>query len=349
MTRVMRSKDRALAVFEGKLPDRAPVCDFGNIAMVGHYGLKLADVRGNAELSGDLMVKWVKETRSDMIFGPMESKGIFMDIPDIKVKLPDNDQGSLQQDYFGTPEEIDSKPLYDPYNRDECPDLHKYVIDVFKAIHTACPDVMTPVWCEGPLTTSGFLRGIDQLLMDMLMDPDNAKKAIRRGAEFSRQIVDAQLEEIDADYVIYTDPVSSADMIDDSMFREFNLEELQKSTSLWKRKHGVETMLHICGDTTPMFKSFTETGARVLSMDHAVDLAAAREVFKDDVVIMGNIDPVAVLFQGTVADVDRAAEKCFNDAGREGGYIFGAGCAVPNHTPIENILQMTKVSERHAY
>jgi hypothetical protein len=38
MKREMRSKDRALAVFRGELPDRAPVCDFGNMAMVGHYG-----------------------------------------------------------------------------------------------------------------------------------------------------------------------------------------------------------------------------------------------------------------------------------------------------------------------
>ncbi len=349
MVREMKSKDRALAVFKGELPDRAPVCDFGNVAMVGYYGYKFADVRGNAELSGELMRKWVKETQSDMVFGPMESKGVFMDIPGMEVKLPENDQGSLQLDYFQTPEDAETKPLFDPYNREECPNLHKYVIDVFKAVHEACPDAMTPVWCEGPLTTSGFLRGIDQLLLEMLIDPDSAKKVIKRGAEFSRQLVDAQLGEVDADYVIYTDPVSSADMIDNTMFREFDLEELKRSTSLWKRNHGVETLLHICGDTTPMFKSFTETGARVLSMDHAVDLAEAKAVFKDDVVVMGNIDPVSILMQGSVEDVDRAAEKCFNDAGREGGYIFGAGCAVPNGTPIENIRQMTEVSKRNAY
>ncbi|MDN5357167.1 MAG: uroporphyrinogen decarboxylase [Candidatus Methanomethylophilaceae archaeon] len=349
MKHEMKSKDRALAVFEGELPDRAPVCDFGNIAMVGHYGYRFSDVRGNPDLARDIMAKWVKETQSDMVFGPFESKGIFMDIPGMSVKLPEDDQGSLRQDYFSTPEEIESKPLYDPFNREECPNLHKYVVDTLRAVHESCPDAMTPVWCEGPLTTSGFLRGIDQLLMDILMDPDNAKKAIKRGAELSRQIVGAQLEEIDADYVVCTDPVSSADMIDDAMFREFNLEELKKSTTQWKQRHGVETVLHICGDTAPMLESFKETGARVLSLDHAVDLAKAREAFKDDVVVMGNLDPVSVLLQGSVDDVDRAAEKCFNDAGRNGGYIFAAGCSVPKNTPIENIVQMANVSKRHAY
>ena len=40
---------------------------------------------------------------------------------------------------------------------------------------------------------------------------------------------------------------------------------------------------------------------------------------------------------------------CFDDAGEGGGYVFGAGCAEPNGTPIENIRAMVEVSERNAY
>ena len=69
------------------------------------------------------MAKWAKESQSDMVFGPFESKGIFMDIPGMKVKLPEDDQGSLLLDYFASPDDIESKPLYDPMNRKECPNL----------------------------------------------------------------------------------------------------------------------------------------------------------------------------------------------------------------------------------
>jgi MtaA/CmuA family methyltransferase len=183
----------------------------------------------------------------------------------------------------------------------------------------------------------------------MLIAPDNAKKAIARGAEFSGKIVEAQLEKIDADYVVYTDPVSSADMIDDSMFREFNLGPLRKNITSWKGKYGIDTMLHICGDTTPMLEDFVDTGARVMSMDHAVNLAEAKKAFRGRMVIMGNLDPVSVLMRGSVSDVEKAAEKCFMDAGQDGGYIFGAGCAVPSGTPMENILKISEVSKRHPY
>jgi len=349
MTKKMTSKERVAAVFENRMPDRAPVCDFGNAAMAGQYGRLLKECRGNVELTNSVMVKWSEETQSDLVFGPVETKGIFMDLPGLEIKLPDDNQGSLKSNYFNTPEDVASKPLFDPFNQEECPYFYRYVVDIFKGEHEACTNTMTPAWCEGVLTTSGFLRGIDELLMEIFIEPDNAKKAISRGAEFSRQIVEAELENVDADYVIYTDPVSSADMIDDKMFREFNLEHLHKNITGWKNKYGVDTMLHICGDTTPMLEDFTDTGARVISLDHSVDLAGAREVLGDRMVIMGNIDPVSVLLRGSVDDVDRTAEKCFDDAGRDGDYIFGAGCAVPNHTPLENIVQMSVVSRKHPY
>ena len=345
----MTSRDRGLAVFRGEVPDRAPVCDFGNAAMLGYTGHQLSECRANPELCSDIMRKWTADTGADIFFGPMETKGIFMDLPGMEVKLPDNDQGSLKNLYFETPEDVRDKPFYDPFDRESSPNFHRYVVDIFKGIREACQDVCTPAWCEGVLTTSGFLRGIDNLILMLLMEPDEARKVIRRGADLSRDIVSAELEEVDADYVVYTDPVSSADMIDDSMFREFNVELLNRNISHWKNKYGVSTMLHICGDTTPMLPDFVRTGAAVMSLDHKVDLKVAKERFGGKMAVMGNLDPVAVVLNGSAADVEAAAERCFADAGAGGGYVFGAGCAEPNGTPIANIRAMVEVSKRHPY
>ncbi|AGI48395.1 Uroporphyrinogen-III decarboxylase [Thermoplasmatales archaeon BRNA1] len=345
----MTSRERGLAVFHGEIPDRAPVCDFGNAAMLGYTGHTMKECRGNTALTDSIMKEWAKATGADIFFGPMETKGIFMDLPDLQIKLPDDDQGSLQNTYFSSPEDVESKPLYDPFNPEESPNFRKYVLDVFKSERAALPDVMTPAWCEGVLTTSGFLRGIDTLILMLLTEPDEAKKVIRRGADFSRDIVSAQLEEVDADYVVYTDPVSSADMIDDVMFREFNLDLLHRNITHWKNKYGVGTMLHICGDTTPMLKDFAKTGAEVMSLDHKVNLKTAKADFGGKLAVMGNLDPVSLILNGSAADVAAAAEKCFEDAGKDGGYIFGAGCAEPKATPIANIQAMVEVSKKHPY
>ena len=126
----MESKERCVAVFDGDVPDRAPVCDFGNAAMLGYTGHTLDECRKSPSLVKEIMGKWVADTGADLFFGPIETKGIFMDLPGMEVKLPENDQGSLKSAYFTCPEDVDSKELYDPLDAKSCPNLHRYVIDM---------------------------------------------------------------------------------------------------------------------------------------------------------------------------------------------------------------------------
>lgn len=135
----MESKERCVAVFDGDVPDRAPVCDFGNAAMLGYTGHTLDECRKSPSLVKEIMGKWVADTGADLFFGPIETKGIFMDLPGIEVKLPENDQGSLKSAYFTCPEDVDSKELYDPLDAKSCPNLHRYVIDMLRAVEQASP------------------------------------------------------------------------------------------------------------------------------------------------------------------------------------------------------------------
>lgn len=348
MTEGFESKERCLAVFNNEVPDRAPVCNFGNVAMLSYYGNTLQQCRDDPGLGADIMSRWARDTGADMFFGPLETKGIFMDLPGLNIKMPENDQGSLADPYFKSQDDLD-KPLYDPFNIDECPNFYRYVVDPLRLIHEACPEVMTPAWCEGVLTSTGFLRGVEDLLMMMLMEPDEAKKAIRVGADFSRDIVSAELEAFDADYVVCTDPVSSASMIDASMFKEFNQDLLKRNIDHWRKEYGKPTMLHICGNTEPMLSDFAEVGASATSLDHAVDMRKAKEALRGKSAVTGNLDPVSIMLNGNPSDVDRVAQECFENAGRDGGYIFAAGCAEPRGTPIENIRALVEVSKRNAY
>ncbi len=345
----MTSKERALAVFRGELPDRAPVCDFNNTSMLSHYGYVLKDCRANPALVRDIMTRWAKDSWADLVFGPLEGKGVFFDIPEMEIRLPDDDMGTLKNVFFETVEDLETKILPNPLDRKETPKFHKYVVDILEAQWEGIPDTMSPAWSDGTLTVSGYLYGVEKLLMDILMAPDDAKKVIACCGAYSEKIVRAQLERFDADYVVCTDPVASADMIDGEMFKEFNLDALHGNITGWKRDFGVDTMLHICGDTTPMLKDFVATGSRAVSLDHKVDLAEARKILGKDEVIVGNIDPVAVLMNGTIEEIYAASEKCFRDAGEDGNFIFAAGCAVPNGTPLENIHQFTEVSKDNAY
>src|SRR5450759_120386 len=51
-------------------------------------------------------------------------------------------------------------------------------------------------------------------------------------------------------------------------------------------------ILHICGDAGHLLEPMCDTGAQGLSLDSAVDLP-------EDVVLIGNLDAVSVLLEGT--------------------------------------------------
>ncbi|MCL1810702.1 MAG: hypothetical protein FWG41_00550 [Methanomassiliicoccaceae archaeon] len=345
----MGHRERVEATIAGELPDRAPVCDFGNGAPLTEAGVELQACRFNPELAAKVMEEWVRKTEVDMYFGIMESKGMFMDLPGIKVNLPPNDQGSFTDEYFKTIEDVETKEFPDALSRKECPKLYGCVVDPMVRTREAVKTgALGPCWAEGVLTATALLRGTEMLLMDMLMDPDAAKKAIARGKEWSDQVVRATYAGT-ADYVIDTDPVASSSLIDVDMFKDFVLEPTKQNIAGWKKDLKIPVMVHICGDTTPMMDQFTLLGNEIQSIDYLVDIGKAREIVGDKITLLGNINPVELVWQGTVQEVKDASKACFNSAGRGGRYIFGSGCATPRDSPIANTKAMVEASKECPY
>jgi len=66
-------------------------------------------------------------------------------------------------------------------------------------------------------------------------------------------------------------------------------------------------------------------------LDYFVPIAEAREKVGPDQVLLGNIDPVRVLREGSPESVSAAIAECHRQAGPR--YIAGAGCEVPRDTP----------------
>jgi uroporphyrinogen-III decarboxylase len=67
-------------------------------------------------------------------------------------------------------------------------------------------------------------------------------------------------------------------------------------------------------------------------------VAKAREQMGPDQVLLGNLDPVKVLRNGTPQSIAAAVAQCHREAGPR--YIVGAGCEVPRDTPAANLLAL---------
>ncbi|HSV31637.1 MAG TPA: uroporphyrinogen decarboxylase family protein, partial [Atribacteraceae bacterium] len=98
---------------------------------------------------------------------------------------------------------------------------------------------------------------------------------------------------------------------------------------------GCRVKLHICGNTTTLLPLMARTGADIIDLDWMVDLALARRLCGDSIILCGNVDPVSVVLQGTPEDVRRKSIECFQQAGMP--FILSAGCEIPAATPEENL------------
>jgi uroporphyrinogen-III decarboxylase len=63
-------------------------------------------------------------------------------------------------------------------------------------------------------------------------------------------------------------------------------------------------------------------------------------------VLLGNINPVAVLRNGTPENVAQEIAACHRAAGER--FIVGAGCEIPRDTPLENVRALCDYARHHA-
>jgi MtaA/CmuA family methyltransferase len=103
---------------------------------------------------------------------------------------------------------------------------------------------------------------------------------------------------------------------------------------------GVPVRLHICGNTKRIVDGMGQTGADIIDLDYPTPLGHARRAMRETQVLLGNIDPVRALRDGTPASVEAALGECYRQAGA--AYICGAGCEVPRGTPIANVEAMAR-------
>ncbi len=95
------------------------------------------------------------------------------------------------------------------------------------------------------------------------------------------------------------------------------------------------TVLSICGDTNAIVSDLADCGADALSFDQRNDIARSRRILPQ-AVLLGNLDPVRVLSQGTADDVNRAARQAVT----AGVNAIWPGCDLAPEIPDENLLAL---------
>ena len=189
----------------------------------------------------------------------------------------------------------------------------------------------------GPFSYAASLVGVNQLLKGLIRYPEQVHKLMRFATDATKILAEPFLKE--GAPASLGDPVASGSMITLSMYREFAAPYLKDLIQYFDRFAPQTTMLHICGDTTPMLEEIAGSGCGCFSIDNVVDLEEAKRRIGDKVALTGNVDPMEVMLRGTPDAVRAAVRKCFQKAwDTPKGFTINTGCDTPYGTPIENSL-----------
>jgi len=320
-------------------PYRTPVQNFSNITAVHSGGYEFKDARYDATLSAKLALRFAKLTHSDFVKPALDTNGQLIDIG-LEIKQPDDNYGRVMESLIHEPEDVDNLELYDPFNPRECPHFTKGFVDNIQMVADTMDEdfhVLGMSW--GPFTTAAHLRGAENIMMDIYFEPDLVKKLVATTAEFCEQI-QLRCIEAGATALWMSDPTASEDMISKDMYKEFALNGTKKVCTSVKNKTQVPILVHMCGDTIETMQLLPDAGVECFSCDTKVNLAEARKNIGKRMALMGNIDPVKVLWQGTPESIRDVAFKCIEDAGQEGGFILAPGCESPRDCSDENMIAM---------
>jgi MtaA/CmuA family methyltransferase len=194
-------------------------------------------------------------------------------------------------------------------------------------------------WVEGPIAMAADLRGLNTLMLDFTDDTPFVRDLLDFVIEMELCFAKAQIE-AGADWIGIGD--AAASLVGPRRYADFDV-PWSKRLIDGIHEAGAAVRLHICGNTRRILPAMGRYGAAIVDLDFLVPLEEARSAMGPEQILLGNIDPVRVLRDGTPETVRQAIEDCHHGAG--GRYIVGAGCEVPRGTPPENLRAMVEYAK----
>jgi len=138
-----------------------------------------------------------------------------------------------------------------------------------------------------------------------------------------------------ADFLTIHEMGGSPGALGPRLFESIVLPHLQALTSALPRP----VVLSACGRTNGVMRLLAASGADALSVDQTNDLAASRQEVPD-VLLFGNLDPVALISQGTPDEITDAVKGVV----RSGANAVWPGCDLYLGTSLENLRALVKAS-----
>ena len=188
------------------------------------------------------------------------------------------------------------------------------------------------------------LRGMEQFMVDMAMDPEFANALLDRVTDIHIRMWNQFLDSVGhlIDMVETADDLAGQNglLISPKMYREFIKPRHTALNQAIRTKTNAKILYHSCGAVLPLIEDLIEAGVQILNpiqpLPGKMNPEVLREKYGDRLIFHGGLDVQTLLPEGSPSDVATLVHNYLEILGPE-RYIMAPANSIQPGTPPENI------------
>jgi MtaA/CmuA family methyltransferase len=333
----MNSLDRVRTVLAGGIPDRVPVCLHNFMMAVREAGVRMEDYRVNPDIIACVHLQALEKYGHDCVVVDTDTT-MLAEAMGARAECAPNEPGRIVAPAIRSLDEVGRLRVINPEKDGRVP-------AILEGVRLLVKQVGGEIAIRGNADQAAFdlacmTRGIEDFLMELVERPDDPRVTqLLEICYQSHLAVHRALAKAGAHFTSLGDSLAGPDVVSPRTFERFArpyearlVEDLNAD--------GIFVVIHICGDTSKILDMLAQYGPCGFDLDYKTDAVKAKQTAGQRHVLCGNIDPSAVLAQGTVEQVQEVTRKLISVWKPGGRFILNSGCAIPATTPPENIRAM---------
>ena len=208
---------------------------------------------------------------------------------------------------------------------------------------------------SGIFELSHYMRGMEKLLTDMMLDKKFVDALLWKLAEVIGEIYKVYLDVVGpyVQIVEIADDVGTQNgpMFSPKLYKELILEKHQYLTNIVKEKAPqAKFMLHSCGSVKRFIPLFIEAGFDILNpvqpLAKDMDPQGLKAEFGSEISFLGGVD-VQQTMRGPVEGVKDEVKRRIEQLGPGGGFVLAPSHNFGDDVPLENILAFFETAEAY--
>lgn len=266
----------------------------------------------NPEKQLELATKMNELYESDFIYGLCDG-AMFSEVLGCEIYKPDYDFPSVMSHPVQTVEDIRKLKVPDPY-------VDFRMSTNLKTIKLITENIDKPYYAsiQGPFTLAVQLAGATHLLRSIIINPEFVEELL----DFTVKVVEAYsvaANKAGVSYISMSEPAAvtlSPERFDKYVVPRVN--RILDQLTCWKG-------MHICGDTTEIIPSMLKCNLDAISLDQIMDYNKVIHMVPDNIVLIGNLDPIQLVGRGTPEEIREATKKLKKDMEGHKNFLCALG------------------------